>query len=363
MAPGQKLLFTFFLCSSSFLLTGVEVVEGSSRHHHQHHHHVKHNGVDTKKLFVFGDSYADTGNNRISNGDSWKLPYGITFPGKPSGRFSDGRVFTDFLARYLGLKSPVAYKFRRFGGKHLKYGMNFAFGGTGVFDTTAPYPNMTTQIDFFERLLNESVFTPFDLETSIAHVSLVGNDYSAYLSRGGSVQGLQTFIPQVVNELVVDIKRIYKLGVKKISVTALQPLGCLPRSTIQNSFQRCNDTFNQAVIFHNTLLQQAVTNLNNNHTHGSPIVIIDLYNAFLSVIQQNATNQQGSSKFANPMRPCCRGISPAYYCGNVDQNGNNMYTVCQHPNNYFFWDDSHPTQAGWEALTTALQPNLDSLQR
>lgn len=93
-----------------------------------------------------------------------------------------------YTARYLGLKSPVAYKFRRFGGKHLKYGMNFAFGGTGVFDTTAPYPNMTTQIDFFERLLNESVFTPFDLETSIAHVSLVGNDYSAYLSRGGSVQ-------------------------------------------------------------------------------------------------------------------------------------------------------------------------------
>ncbi|KAK7822411.1 gdsl esterase/lipase [Quercus suber] len=33
------------------------------------------------KLFVFGDSYADTGNNKKSEANSWKYPYGITFPG------------------------------------------------------------------------------------------------------------------------------------------------------------------------------------------------------------------------------------------------------------------------------------------
>lgn len=49
------------------------------------------------RLFVFGDSYADTGNIRKSLADSWKMPYGVSFPGKPSGRFSDGRIATDFL--------------------------------------------------------------------------------------------------------------------------------------------------------------------------------------------------------------------------------------------------------------------------
>ena len=51
------------------------------------------------KLFVFGDSYADTGNIQRTVSNSWKDPYGITFPGKPAGRFSDGRVLTDYIGK------------------------------------------------------------------------------------------------------------------------------------------------------------------------------------------------------------------------------------------------------------------------
>jgi hypothetical protein len=51
------------------------------------------------KLFVFGDSYADTGN--ALNATSYKPPYGITFPGKPAGRYSDGRILTDYIGNYL----------------------------------------------------------------------------------------------------------------------------------------------------------------------------------------------------------------------------------------------------------------------
>ena len=54
------------------------------------------------KLFVFGNSYADTGNMKPT-ALSWKLPYGITFPGKPSGRYSDGLTATDFLGSTLTL--------------------------------------------------------------------------------------------------------------------------------------------------------------------------------------------------------------------------------------------------------------------
>jgi len=48
-------------------------------------------------LFVFGDSYVDTGNIKLNEPGSWKDPYGLTFPGKPSGRFSNGRVLTDYI--------------------------------------------------------------------------------------------------------------------------------------------------------------------------------------------------------------------------------------------------------------------------
>ena len=66
--------------------------------------------------------------------------------------------------------------------------MNFAFGGTGVFDTFINAPNMSTQIDFFQQLLEEKVYTKQDLNSSIALVSLAGNDYTTYIQRNGELQ-------------------------------------------------------------------------------------------------------------------------------------------------------------------------------
>lgn len=54
-----------------------------------------------RRLLVFGDSYADTGNLPRIIARSWSEPYGMTFPKKPTGRFSDGRVFTDFFGKSI----------------------------------------------------------------------------------------------------------------------------------------------------------------------------------------------------------------------------------------------------------------------
>ncbi|CAL0299765.1 unnamed protein product [Lupinus luteus] len=47
------------------------------------------------KLFVFGDSYVDTGN--FLHSTTYKPPSGMTFPGYPDGRFGNGRVMTDYF--------------------------------------------------------------------------------------------------------------------------------------------------------------------------------------------------------------------------------------------------------------------------
>ena len=54
-------------------------------------------------LFVFGDSYADTGNHDPIDPslNGWRYPYGSTWPGIPTGRFSDGRVFTDYFGNCI----------------------------------------------------------------------------------------------------------------------------------------------------------------------------------------------------------------------------------------------------------------------
>jgi len=73
--------------------------------------------------------------------------------------------------------------------KHrLNYGINFAYSGTGVFDTMENRPNMTTQIDLFEELIKEGVYNTSDLNKSVAYVSVTGNDYNVFITKDGSAQ-------------------------------------------------------------------------------------------------------------------------------------------------------------------------------
>lgn len=92
----------------------------------------------------------------------------------------------------------------------------------------------------------------------------------------------------MVNQLAVNLKRIHGLGVKKIAMTGLEPLGCLPRSTAINSFQQCNETQNLLVNLHNLLLQEAVVKLNN-ETKDSALIILDLYDSFMTVFKNKGT--------------------------------------------------------------------------
>nr|XP_004516199.1 GDSL esterase/lipase At5g03610-like [Cicer arietinum] len=311
--------------------------------------HVKY---DSKELFVFGDSYVDTGNTNKNKPGSWKDPYGITFPQKPAGRFSDGRVLTDFIAKYLGIRSPIPYKFRKIVPKHyLKYGMNFAYGGTGVFDTLSSGPNVTAQIDSLKQLIQDNVYTVQDLTNSIAYVSVAGNDYNFYLATNGSLPGFPSFIASLVKQITTDLINLQTLGFKKIVVGGLQPLGCLPQTTAPTSFQRCNSTFNNLVALHNNLLNQSVTKLNQQFKDHTTFAILDIFDSFVSVLNHTSNHKNIKER----LKPCCFGVSSKYNCGSVDENNVKKYLVCENPESNFFWDLLHPTQAGWNAVYDELK--------
>ncbi|XP_022925975.1 GDSL esterase/lipase At5g03610-like [Cucurbita moschata] len=99
-----RLLFPLFLSISLF---SGRVSAGGV-----YNHHLRHRFRPTK-LFVFGDSYTDTGNILFPISPGLQFPYGITFPGKPIGRFSDGRVLTDFAGKQICVSVSVSL-FRRF---------------------------------------------------------------------------------------------------------------------------------------------------------------------------------------------------------------------------------------------------------
>ncbi|CAH2074295.1 unnamed protein product [Thlaspi arvense] len=210
------------------------------------------------KLFVFGDSYADTGNMK-PDAESWISPYGITFPGKPSGRYSDGLTSTDFL--------ETPYQWRTHGRKKLRLdrGMNFASGGSGVF-TADPFPNLTAQVNSMaDLLLARRVYTPEDIYPSdVSFISYAGGDYFDFILQNRPAADLKAFIEKVVDDLYVRIILMGGLLFKKIAITSLQPIGCSPFFTSASSYKSCNEPYSELVKVHNNSLKKVVAKLNEN---------------------------------------------------------------------------------------------------
>ncbi|KAK1570889.1 hypothetical protein Q3G72_008612 [Acer saccharum] len=351
MEKQTQFLFFFLLFFCTSMLTAA--VKG------QHGH------CDSVKLFVFGDSYVDTGNlGKFS--PSWKEPYGLSFPGKPSGQFSDGRILTDYIASYFGIKSPVPFERRNITTKSgLEYGMNFAYGGTGVFKTLVDQPNMTIQIDHFQQILDKNVYTKQNLNKSVALVSVAGNDYTTFIAKNGSLQYMPDFTKKLVKQLAMDLKRIKGLGVENVLVTAVEPLGCYPALTAKNSYQKCIEIFNSAAQFHNLQLKDAVNKLNTDtnihNSTASSFIFLNVYGSFMSAL--NKKHFKGKLEVKNPLEPCCVGLDDKYSCGSVDDKGVKKYSVCENPELSFFWDNVHPTQSGWHAVSSSLNSSLHRIYK
>ncbi|XP_055960128.1 GDSL esterase/lipase At5g03610-like [Mercurialis annua] len=341
-------LNVFLLCNAI-----SSAVCGHDQHHHNHH-------PRSVKLFVFGDSFLDTGNFNRSKG-SWAEPYGITFPRKPSGRFSDGRVITDYIASYLGIKSPIPYKYRKIANKiQVQRGMNFAYGGSGVYETWFKnFPKLETQINQYKQLFLDGFYTKQDLANSVVLVSTSGNDYSVFLQKNGTIQNMQSFTRKLVKQIAKNLKQIHKLGVRKIAIAGIGPAGCFPQQTAPSSYKICNEKFNLAAKFHNHLLKQAVRKLNHENKKYT-FVYLDFYTTFSLAINQHKHNTE-NTEYKNPLVPCCKGLSSKNGCGERDEKGEKKYVICKHPELSFFWDIVHPSQNGWLSIYLALRPTLKTL--
>ncbi|KAJ8756341.1 hypothetical protein K2173_025153 [Erythroxylum novogranatense] len=341
----EKQAYFFLIAIFSLITIGIETAQVS---HHSTHTH------GSLKLFAFGDSYADTG-NWDKNSGSWLEPYGFTFPGKPSGRFSDGRVLTDYIASFLGNQTPLPYMWLKHSNKRqAESGMNFAHGGTGVFDTWVKGPNMTTQIDQLKQLLQQNVYTKLDLQSSVALVSASGNDYGFYLQyKNGTLKDMPAFTKEVIKQLAKNLKRIRDLGVGKIVVLSIGPLGCLPEYTVKLSYQDCDKIFNSGSKFHNHLLRLAVDNLNKKSMK-SDFIILDAYSTFMWAMDRLRHKAGNSSEYKNPLMPCLTK-KDSY---GVEEEERKGYVICKHPEMTFFWDLVHPSQNGWHSVYLALKPTL-----
>ncbi|KAK1697526.1 hypothetical protein QYE76_014223 [Lolium multiflorum] len=117
---------------------------------------------DIPAVFAFGDSTLDPGNNNrlLTLVRADHAPYGRAFPAgvAPSGRFSDGKLITDYIVAALGIKDLLpAYHDHGLTHANATTGVSFASGGSGLDDLTAHGVLVSTfesQINDFQQLLS-----------------------------------------------------------------------------------------------------------------------------------------------------------------------------------------------------------------
>ncbi|KAI3703013.1 hypothetical protein L6452_28767 [Arctium lappa] len=303
-------------------------------------------------IIVFGDSSVDAGNNNqvATILKSNFQPYGRDFNGsRPTGRFCNGRIATDFISEALGIRSIVpAYLDPHYGMVDFAKGVSFASAGTGYDNLTSAVLSVIPlwkELEYFKEYHKKmrdylgALKAKKILGEALYLISLGTNDFleNYYIlpvrSTIYSVQEYQDFLQGIAKNFIMDL---YHLGARKISIAGLPPMGCLPLERTRNHFSgsNCTQEYNVVAKEFNVKLQQLVRKLNE-ELGGIQLVYSDVYKILSDIIKSPR-----SFGFEVAHAPCCAsGIyGMSYLCTRFSS------FICEVANKYVFWDSFHPSE-------------------
>ncbi|XP_030941420.1 GDSL esterase/lipase At1g29670-like [Quercus lobata] len=207
-------------------------------------------------FFISGDSWSDNGNNNnlVTKAKANYQPYGIDFPGGPTGRFTNGRNLVDIIAEHLGFNNSIP-PFATASGQEILKGVNYASGAAGIREETGQL--LGDRISLDRQLLN--------LQVTVSNIkNLLGNNESlatAYLNNyiysvaiGNNDYLNNYFMPQFY-----PTSRIYnQLGL--LGYTPVELTMCGTNSSCVNNIFNAVTLFNDRVV---TLVNDFNNNLTN----------------------------------------------------------------------------------------------------
>ncbi|XP_051210083.1 GDSL esterase/lipase At5g45910-like [Lolium perenne] len=330
------------------------------------------------RLFSFGDSLTDTGNFiHYSNapGSVSRPPYGETFFGRPTGRWSDGRLVVDFIVEKLGFPYWPAYLQAKSPATkdEFRYGANFAVAsGTALsqqffqdehlnVSEITPY-SLGVQIGWFKKVLATIASTDEEREEVMARsLFLVGeigaNDYNHPLFQNKTIGWVRPLVPWVVRSIGLSIEALIDLGAKTIYVPGVFPLGCVPRYLFffrgsepgDYDSAGCLKWLNDLTILHNDMLKAKIDELRRDHP-GMSITYVEQYDEFLSIIIAPARN---GFDVDTVLDACCGGGGPhnANFTIHCSEPG---AVQCPDPSKYVSWDGLHLTEAMYKIMARGM---------
>ncbi|XP_071739311.1 GDSL esterase/lipase At5g45960-like [Rutidosis leptorrhynchoides] len=321
-------------------------------------------------LFAFGDSTVDPGNNNyiptIMRGNF--PPYGKDFDNHvATGRFTNGRLVTDLVAEYAGLKKNVPpYLKPNITIQDLMTGVSFASSGGG-FDPFTPLMTgaipQSQQLEMFKEYKSklEAKIGKKRTKTLVRNAGFLisaGTNDIAFNYYGPilvqrtnypNVLDYQHFIGQNVNKF---LQGLLNEGASTIGIAGLPPIGCLPAmitlySTNPNSNRRCINYLNSISIKYNHMLQKNIKGL---QRPGVKIVYFDIFNPIMDMV-----NQKAKYGFNEVNRGCCGDgyIGAALMCANAP--------VCNDTSKYIFWDSVHPSEKAYRLVFDSLLPSIETI--
>ncbi|KAJ6881947.1 GDSL esterase/lipase [Populus alba x Populus x berolinensis] len=303
--------------------------------------------------FIFGDSLVDSGNNNNLETVA-KVnypPYGIDFPGGPTGRFTNGRTLGFKLSaqllltgELLGFDDFIPSFLTVLNSSEILKGVNYASGSAGIRQETGK--QLGVNLELSKQLENH--------QTIVSRiVDMLGNESAAnhlnqcfYWSVTGSNDYLNNyFMPQYYNtssqytpdkyaeELIKQysqqIMTLYNSGARKVAVNGIGPIGCAPYSTANYDTKGslCVDYMNDAVNYFNSRLVSLVDHLNND--------LADARFIYLNAIGFGS-EYTASPGFSFELNGCCK----------VNEHGQCIpnETPCSFRTLNLFWDLFHPTE-------------------
>jgi thermolabile hemolysin len=256
------------------------------------------------QLIVFGDSLSDTGIVFQATGGAYP-------PSPPyfQGRYSNGRVWVEYLADRLQLSSSTQL-------------INFAYGGATATASSGSVPSLLSQVESF-------ITAQPQINAQALYVIWAGaNDY---------LQGAQSDAP--AEAVTQAIAKLSAAGATRILVANLPNLGQLPATRNNAQAAQLND-FTRS---YNQYLMRSIDQLNQSlvppqSEFSGAIVPLDV-----NALYQAATLRPGDFQFTEVVQPCLSGTKR---CDNAEQ--------------FLFWDAIHPTTAAHKILADSAFSALEA---
>ncbi|XAR61633.1 Triacylglycerol lipase [Bertholletia excelsa] len=313
--------------------------------------------VTIPAVIVFGDSIVDTGNNNnlATIAKANYPPYGKDLMGgKPTGRFSNGKVPSDFFVEELRIKELLpAYLDPKLQTEDLTTGVNFASGGAGLDPLTSKIANvisLSEQLNLFRNYTAKLKGLIGEERTS----TIVAN--GLFVLAAGSNDITNTYYSTPLRRLRYDVpsytdllvslasnfvRDLYALGARKIGVAGIPPVGCVPaqRTIAGGPHRNCAKHYNQAAQLFNTKLQAKLSSLNR-HLPQARMVYLDIYTLLLDLVR-NPKNYG----FTTASKGCCGTglIEVAILCSSSS-------VTCKNDSEYVFWDSFHLTERAYRMV-------------